>query len=189
MKRAIIVHCWSGYPNYCWYSFVKSELELAGFSVEVPEFPNTDAPREDAWVPFLREVVGHPDDQLFLIGHSIGCATIMRYLETLGAHEQIGGAVFVAGFTNDLGFPELSNFFKTPINFPLVRSKLKNGLIAIHSDNDPYVPLEFSEILNRELGAEIIIKSGMGHFSGPREEIGSCVELPVVVEAVNELSQ
>jgi hypothetical protein len=49
--------------------------------------------------------------------------------------------------------------------------------------------LEFSEVLNKELGAEIVIKNGMGHFSGPVDKEGSCTELPVVVEAVNELSQ
>ena len=27
MKRAIIVHCWDGYPEYCWYPYVKKELE------------------------------------------------------------------------------------------------------------------------------------------------------------------
>lgn len=188
MKRAIIVHCWSGYPNYCWYPFVKHELEHAGFSVEVPEFPDTDAPREDAWVPFLAECVGKPDGQLFLIGHSVGCVTIMRYLETLKLSEQVGGVVLVAGFTNNLGFDELKNYFETPLDFPRIRSKSKNGFIAIHSDNDPYVPLKFADVLNRELGAEIVIKHAMGHFSGPVDKEDSCTELPVVVEAVQELS-
>lgn len=26
MKRAIIVHCWDGYPEYCWYQSVKKDL-------------------------------------------------------------------------------------------------------------------------------------------------------------------
>jgi predicted alpha/beta hydrolase family esterase len=189
MKRAIIVHCWSGYPEYCWYPYVKKQLEVAGFSVQVPAFPDTDAPREDAWVPFLADCAGRPDDQLFLIGHSVGCITIMRYLETLKPGEQVGGVVLVAGFTDDLGFEELKNYFKAPLDFPKIRSKSKNGFIAIHSDNDPYVPLKFADVLNQALGAEIVIKHAMGHFSGPIDKEDSCVELPVVVEAVNELSQ
>ena len=27
MKRVIIIHCWEGYPKYCWYPYVKKELE------------------------------------------------------------------------------------------------------------------------------------------------------------------
>ena len=58
MKRAIIVHCWSGYPEYCWYQSVKGELEKAGFKVEVPAMPDTDAPNLGKWLPKLKEVVG-----------------------------------------------------------------------------------------------------------------------------------
>ena len=188
MKRAIIVHCWSGYPAYCWYPSVKKELEAEGFSVRVPEFPETDLPQQKLWVPYLAEQIGKPDDQLFLIGHSVGCIAILRYLETLKDGEQIGGAVFVAGFTDDLGFEELTNFFETPLDFALLRSKVKNGFIAIFSDNDPYVPLKFVDVFNKELGAETVVRSNMGHFSGPIDKEGSCVDLPVVVEAVNELA-
>lgn len=167
----------------------KKQLEAEGFSVQIPAFPDTDAPQQATWVPHLAKAVGKPDDQLFLIGHSVGCITILRYLETLKAGEQVGGVVLVAGFTDNLGFEELKNYFEMPINFALLRSKSKNGFIAIHSNNDPYVPLKFSEVFNQELGAEIVIKNAMGHFSGSIEKEDSCTELPVVVEAVNELSQ
>ena len=122
MKRAVIIHCWDGYPDYCWYPYVKKELEAKGFEVQVPAFPETDAPKLDAWLHVLKEKVGIPDGNTYLIGHSVGCITIFRYLESLAPGQKIGGVVLVAGFTDDLGFKELKNFFTTEIQFEKIKS-------------------------------------------------------------------
>lgn len=189
MKRAIIVHCWGGSPEYCWYPWVKKELEAKGFSVQVPAFPETDAPQQTKWVPFLKERIGKPDDELFLIGHSVGCITILRYLETLQEGERVGGVVLVAGFTDNVGFDELKNYFEAPIDFIKIKTKSKNGFIAIHSDNDPYVDMKFGDVFKKEFGAELIIKHAMGHFSGSVDKEESCTALPDVVEAVEKLAK
>ncbi len=186
MKRAIIVHCWGGSPEYCWYPSVKKELEGKGFQVEVPAMPDTDKPNLHTWLPKLKETVGRADKDTFLIGHSAGCITILRYLESLPDGEEIGGAVLVAGFLDDLGFAELKNFFETPIDFEKIKAKCKN-FVAIMSDNDPYVPLDRAATLKEKLGAEVIIKHGMNHFSGPVDKEESCVELPDVVSVIENL--
>jgi len=188
MSRAIIVHCWDGYPNYCWYPSVKEELEKINFKVEVPAFPHTDAPTEKDWVPFLANIIGEPDEDLFLIGHSVGCITILRYLETLGEGRAVGGVVLVAGFTDDIGYSELTNYFEDPVDFEKIKSRSKGEFVAIHSDNDPYVDLKYGDILRDKLGARLIVKHNMEHFSGPIGEEASCTELPDVVEAVKLLT-
>jgi hypothetical protein len=187
MKRAIIVHCWEGYPKYCWYPAVKSQLEDRGFSVKVPAFPETEAPKLDKWLPKLKEEAESPDEDLYLIGHSVGCITILRYLESLDEGEKVGGVVLVAGFTNDLGMEELKNFFTTDIDFEKIKSKA-NKFVAIHSDDDPYVPLEHGDIFRDKLSAELIIKPNSKHFSGPVDNEESCIELPEVVESVLHIS-
>lgn len=189
MKRAIIIHCWEGYPKYCWYPYVKKQLEGKGFKVKVPAFPETKAPKQNKWVPCLAKQVDHPDENLFLIGHSIGCITILRYLESLKDGERVGGIILVAGFTDDLGFKELKNFFEKPINFEKIKAKSKNGFVAIHSDNDPYVDLKFGDIFEKKLGAKVVIKHSMGHFSGAVENEKSCTELPDVIKSVEKLSK
>jgi hypothetical protein len=188
MKRAIIVHCWSGYPEYCWYPYVKKELETKGFQVVVPAFPETDAPQQDKWVPFLAGVVAFPDENTYLIGHSIGCATILRYLESLKIGQKISGAVLVAGFDEDLGFEELKNYFIVPIDFAKIKTHCLK-FVSIHSDNDPFVDIKFADVLQNKLSAKEIIKHNMGHFSGAVDEEASCVELPDVVEAIEEMSK
>ncbi len=183
MKKAIIVHCWGGYPEYCWYQDTKKKLEKNSFQVFVPQMPDTDKPNLKNWLPKLKEVADEVDEQTFLIGHSAGCITILRYLESLPENKKVGGVVLVAGFTDNLNFEELKNFFETPINFELIKSKA-NKFVAIHSDNDPYVPLFHGDIFREKLGAELIIKHNALHFSGEVDKEESCIQLPDVAHAV-----
>lgn len=186
MKKAIIVHCWDGFPGYCWYPYVKRELEKKDFLVEVPAFPETEKPILDNWLPVLKEKVGKPDENTYLIGHSVGCITILRYLESLD-NELLGGVILVAGFTDDLGFKELENFFTKEINFEKIRKHAKK-FTAIHSDNDPFVPMRHGDFLKEKLGAELIVKDNYKHFSGHVDKEESCVELPDVVENILKIS-
>lgn len=188
MKRAIVVHCWGGEPEYAWYPWVKKKLEVHGFFVAVPNMPDTENPKMNAWVPLLAEIVGEPDEELVLIGHSIGCATIMRYLETLSDAQKVGGVVFVAGFNENVGFDEIQTFFETPIiDLAKIKTKSKNGFFAIHSDNDPYVDMKYADILKEGLGAEVIVKHAAAHFSGATDGEDVCLELPDVTSSVEKL--
>lgn len=188
MKKAYIIHCWEGYPEYCWYPWVKKELKAKGFEVFVPEMPETAMPKMDLWVSKLQEIVGEPNENVYLIGHSIGCAAIMRYMEKLPEDQKVGGVVMVAGFNENVGFNEIQNFFETPIDLEKVKRQSKNGFIAIHSDNDPYVDLRYADVFKEKLSAEIIIKHNAKHFSGAIEGEDSCLELPDVVESIKKLS-
>lgn len=187
MKRAIIVHCWDGHPGYCWYPDVKARLEKAGFEVTVPAMPDSDAPELAKWLPVLEHVAEEPDRGLFLIGHSAGVVTILRYLETLEGDEKVGGVVSVAGFTDPLGYAELKNFFKTPLNYERIKSRA-GGFVALQSDNDAYVGTEQGEALRDRLGAKLVVMHDMDHFSGEPGEKGSCTSLPEVAMAVLELA-
>lgn len=188
MKRVVIVHCWDGYPEYCWYPQTKKELEVIGFQVLVPEMPETSLPKLSLWLPKLKEVIGEPSEDLYLVGHSIGVATILRYLESLDEDEKVGGVIMVAGFTDDLGFEELKNFFKTPINFEKIKTKAKK-FVTINSDNDPYVDVKYADIFKKNLGAKVIIKHKMGHFSGSVDDEKSVTSLPDVTDEVLRMSR
>ncbi len=181
MKRAIIVHCWGGNSNYAWYPWAKAELEKLGYQVTVPDMPDPDPPKLATWLPHLREIIGQSDDELVLIGHSIGTVTIMRYLETLEGG-QAGKVILVAGFTDQLGFKELENFFETKLDFDKIKTKSKNGFTVIQSDNDPFVSGQYGERLKEELGAKLIVKHGANHMSGAVDGEKACTELPELIE-------
>ena len=184
MKRAVIVHCWGGGPDYAWYPWVAKELEAKGLTVSVPEMPDTEEPQLTKWLATLKEVIGEPDEDLVLIGHSLGCVTIMRYLESLKKDQKVGKVILVAAFTDQIGFKELENFFKKPLNFEKIKAGSVEGFVVIQSDNDPFISEQYGNRLEDELGADLLIKEGAEHMSGPLLEPDSITELPDVVSEV-----
>ena len=189
--RVIIVHGWEGHPEEGWFPWLKYELEKRGFEVKVPQLPDADKPRIQNWVPALAKAVGTPDEKTFLVGHSMGCQTIARYLEKLQEDVKIGGAVFVAGFfkrlTNIEDDPDVQEIAKhwlaAPLDFKKVKQHL-NKSIAIFSDDDPYVPLDNQDYFRDKLGSKIIVEHKQGHFSGST----GTSRIPSVLEAVLKLS-
>ena len=192
MKRAIIVHGWDGYPEEGWFPRLKKELEAEGSSVFVPQLPKPDEPRINNWVPKLKEIVGNPDEQTYFVGHSMGCQTIARFLETLPKNIKVGGVVFVAGYFKRLTNLEddevvrsvVQEWLTTPLNLKAVKTHLKKS-VAIFSDDDPWVPSENQNDFRDVLDSKIIVMHAQGHFSGSRD---GCVELPVALDALLEVA-
>lgn len=183
-KRAFIIHGWGGNPEEGWFPWLKEQLEQKGFAVIVPEMPDTEHPQIGPWVDHLREVVEEVDDQTFFIGHSIGCQTVMRFLESLPEGKKIGGAVFVAGWFHLMGLgdeelPIAEPWLSTPIDCAKVLSHM-NPPKAIFSDNDDVVSISEKEIFENNLQADCVVLHGMGHFSGD----DGVTELPEVLTAV-----
>lgn len=169
MKRAIIVHGWSGNPEEAWFPWLKRQLEGKGYSVEVPAMPDTDHPTITAWVSKLAEVIGTPDSELVLIGHSIGCQTVLRYLATITT--SIGGMVLVAPWLrlHNLEGPAeeaiAEPWLHTPIDWNMVRHNYARTTL-LFSDDDPYVPMLNKDLFAAELAsAKITILHGLGHVN------------------------
>jgi predicted alpha/beta hydrolase family esterase len=114
-----------------------------------------------------------------LVGHSLGVITILRYLESLPEDVKIGGAILVAGFPEPIGFKELDSFFRIPLDYEKVKKSAKM-IIAIHSDNDPFVPIENGYLLRDKLGAELVIIPKSGHLN----EGDGYFKLPIALDYI-----
>ncbi len=172
MKRIIITHGWSGSPDANWLPWLTSELEKHGHEVVVPAMPDTDNPVIETWVGTLAEVVGTPDEDTYFVGHSIGCQTILRYLETINT--PVGGAVFVAGwFTlenmEDEKEEEIARpWIETPIDSEKVKSVLPQSVLVI-SDNDPYGAFEENIRRFGEIVTQTVVLPHAEHITGAEE--------------------
>ena len=185
MKNVYIIHGWGGHPEEGWFPWLKKELEEKGFKVFIPAMPDPAEPKIETWVPFLSKLVGTPNLDTFFVGHSIGCQTIIRYLETLPEGVKIGGAVFVAGWYNlrNLETEEEKRIAGPWVNTPRNDEKIKrvvNKAVAIFSDNDPFVLPENKESWKEKVGAKIIVEHNKGHFSGD----DGIINLPSALQAV-----
>ena len=171
MKRAVIVHGWDFNPSMHWYPWLREELEKRGYEVGIPEMPNTSEPKIEVWVAHLKKIIETIDENTLFIGHSIGCQTIMRYLESLPAQLKIKKVIFIAGWCKleNLEDEEVVRIAKpwlqTPINFEEIRQKIQN-LTVFLSDNEPYGCVEENtNIFKEKLGAKVIILEKKGHFT------------------------
>lgn len=191
-KRVFIIHRWDGKPTSDWYPWLRKELEIRGLEVIVPEMPNTEEPKIEDWVNHLKGIVGVADKNTYFIGHSIGCQTIMRYLEILDKNIKVGGALFVAGwfYLKNLESKEVEEIAKPWLKTPIDLNKVKNSLnylTIILSENDPYnYKEENRNKFEKELGADkTIVLKNKGHFT----EDEGITELPSALNSVLELAK
>ena len=184
-KRAFIIHGWDGCPDEGWFPWLKIELEKNGFQVHAPAMPESAEPKIEAWVSHLSKIVGDVDENTYFVGHSIGCQTILRFLESLPADKKVGGAAFVAGWFTLMTLKtdeekEIAKpWLETPIDFDKAKQHTKK-FFAVFSDDDEVVPQENKKLFEERLGAKTATEHAKGHFSGS----DGVKELPVILEAI-----
>lgn len=182
MKRVILVHGWQGCPGNHWKGWFRRELEARGIEVVEPNMPN-DSNRPEDWILKLQSVVGKPDENTVIVGHSLGCPTAIGYLMTLREREKIAGAVLVAGFVSKLsGYKPL---YLWDFNLEEVKEAKKhcNKFVSIGSTNDIDVPMEKVEELNNLVSGKLIAEDNKCHFC----EDDGVTELPSALDAVLEI--
>jgi uncharacterized protein len=188
-KRVFIIHGWGGSPNEHWLPWLADELQKQGYEVSSLAMPNPSNPIVADWVNHLAQSVGEVDEGTYFVGHSIGCQTIIRYLETQ-VGKKAGGCVLVAAWfklENLQPDEELiaHSWERNDIDYQKVMSVTKN-ITVINSSNDDYGAVEENKRLFEErLSAHVIILENMGHFT----QADGVTQLPPIIEAINKFSQ
>lgn len=180
MKNALIIHGVGGYPEENWFMWLKEKLERKGYKVWLPQLPNCDRPDVDLHNKFLLSGEFDFNNETILIGHSSGAVETLSLLDNLPYGKKIKKAILVAGFIDNLNREALDGLFIHKFNYDNIKSKV-DEIVLVHSDDDPYVPLEHGKFLKKVLNAKLIIKKGQKHFS-----IGSFgkkyKEFPLILE-------
>jgi uncharacterized protein len=135
------------------------EGTLAGPEV-VPLEPDPDEPVIGDCVAALGCVIdtnARAARGTILVGHSVGCQDILRYLATLPEGVAFPGLLCVAGWwTLDEPWASIRPWVETPIDLARVRDAL-DSIVVLLSDNDPYIA-DFAvngKIWKEKLGAEM----------------------------------
>lgn len=165
MKRVLVLHGTDGSSKDNWFLWLKRELEEKGFEVWVPNLPVSKKPNITRYNDFIfqnkRWIF---DENTSIVGHSSGAVAILGLLQHLPEGTKVNTCILVGSFKDDLGWEALNELFLEVFNFDLIKSRAKK-FIFIHSDNDPYCPLEHAQYLSGRLDGELIVKKGQGHFS------------------------
>jgi hypothetical protein len=186
--KFFLFHCWGADGKSCWSGWLGERLISSGMASAVltPDFPDSENPKLGAWLAKTRSLVTRfePSDDWVLIGHSLGCPTILRLLESFVKEEKVGCVILVAGFAKDLGIPEIRNFVDADFDWQKIKEKAEK-IIIINSDNDPYIKLEEAKRMQKLLGAELIVEHGAGHIN----EGAGFTEYPHLLEIIRVLSE
>ena len=161
----IIIHGVYANPESNWFPWIKKELESRGFEVIIPKFPTPLNQTPESWSRAISKYGDKISNETVLIGHSLGAAFILDYLEN--TNKKIKAVFLVAGFFKPVGSPydeSIRSFVDREFNWEKIKSSCKSFFVFA-SDNDQYIPLELSKELAKKLGAKIKIIHGGGHLN------------------------
>jgi len=191
-KRAFIIHGYLSNPHEAWLPWLKAQLEKSGYVVALPAMPHPDWPVIADWIGFIAKLVGEPDDGTVMIGHSLGCQAILRYLETVGATgTSVAKTVLVAGIFpvgmspaeaehETGGDAALVPWFVAGLD-PVKVKRAAGQCTVILSEDDPYIRIDQATATFRAtLDPRIVLERGKGHFN----EDSHLTELPSALAAV-----
>lgn len=185
MKRLCVIPRWAGGPEKDYYPWLRAALD--GLSprpfaeVLSPEMPNPQTPTIDAWTGHIREIVGTDAkllEKTVLLGHSVGCQAVIRYLATLPEGVQVAGVLCVAGwFSVDKPWETILPWMNTPVDDAAVRAHV-GKIVVLLSDNDPFTAdyAANAAAWKNRFGADVVFAPGRKHFND--------VEEPAVLETL-----
>ncbi len=169
MKKVFMVHGFGREPNGGWRPWLMGKLariDVWAFSLAMP---TPREPKKDEWVAEISRSIGLPNEDTFLIGHSLGVPAILNYVESLPVNSKIGGLVLVSGIINVI--PEkdkyipINHFFDKKFDYEKIKKICKNFII-IHGDNDANVPFVQAKELANNLSCDLIPVKNGGHLNG-----------------------
>ncbi len=184
--HVILVHGLVGSPENHWFPWLRKELEKRGYTTEALKLPRPALPAREDWIKTLAAAVKDPANTI-LIGHSLGCPTILYFLERYQGKEKIPQAVLVAGFGRKFLNPQVSHlqqkllhWLEDDLDFARIKNNCRS-FTCICSTNDPLVPYEEAVWLAKQLDAELVTERKL-HFMSVAGQ--GTTELPSVVQAI-----
>ena len=186
--HAILVHGWRGWPENAWFPWLRKELESRGWTVDAPTMPQPMTPERHAWVATLERTVqeaiqrGILPPKITLVGHSLGCPTILQMLERHQG-KPFAQVVLVSGFARNFGAPGVNLWMDRDIDFENIHPKVLHWSV-LHGKGDVVVPVPEGQWLADQLGVPLTHTEWPGHFM--HEE--GITKLPEVLHAVVSFS-
>ncbi len=131
--------------RYRFHSDWKARLqETLGteYDVLAPRMPNASDAQYAEWALLFKKILPLLDDNLILVGHSLGASFLVRYLSEEQVSKRIRATFIVAGaYSTDM--EDMTSEFAAPSSLALFEQQ-SGHVFLYHSKDDPVVP--FSEL-------------------------------------------
>ncbi len=144
-----------------WKPWLRKRLG-ENYQVIIPQMPNKNNAKYDIWKIWLEKFIPHLEDEVVLIGHSLGAAFMAKYLSENIFPVKISGVFLVSGVFNkgSDGLPLYS--FVLPEKISLQTEKI----FLYHSKDDPVVPFEHVYLFKNALPSATLRElDGLKHIN------------------------
>ncbi len=173
----ILAHGLAGNNQEIWFPWFKKTMEDRGYEVYIPNLSNSKRPKLNEWVRDLSKMKISKNRTVFLVGHSLGGATVCQYI--LKNKIKISKMILVAPTGPSMDAKNWSNIkndgaddeqIKMIKSFNVESKKLSaiakfvRESVVYLSDNDPYICQNVGNDY-KNLKARTILLKGKGHFS------------------------
>lgn len=184
--KFVILHGTDADHTSNWFPWLKAELEKRGHEVWVPDLPLAEQPNAQRYTAYLLSQGWDYDDNV-IIGHSSGSVEILALLSAMPESAKVRAAILVGSFTKrmleDPNWQMLAELFYEPFNFAHIKERA-NQFIFVHSEDDPYCPIDQAEELHEKLGGEFVRFHDKGHFSAALDP--AFTTFPELLDIINE---
>lgn len=194
MKNALILHGTDSTSESNWLPWLKAGLEKKGWKVWAPDLPEAKEPDIERYNKFLLSHPWEFNQDSVIVGHSSGAVATLGLLQALPLGTKVKEVILVGVFNEDMtthlmqrlfrkpytprilgkrifmwlkvasGIYSFKGLFGKPFDFEKIQSRAEK-FTFIHSNNDPYCPLEGAKYLAEKLGGTLTVLPGQWHFS------------------------
>ncbi len=185
MKKVFIVHGFLSQPNYGWQTWLMNKMEEINVYACALPMPTPDKPILNQWIETIEKVCSEPSDEIYLIGHSLGCQAILHFLEKTSS--SVSSVFLVAPPFEKINPEDMFSKLRATDNFYTILDNQKiissvKKITIIHARNDQKVPYEHAEKLAHFLSCELLTLEEGGHL-GRREGVS---ELPILLDSLKK---
>lgn len=164
LKNAIILHGTMGSPDINWFQWLKTELTKMGIDVWLPQLPDSNQPSLRQEADFVHaECPFTINGDTLVVGHSSGA--ILALVLAQENKVPVGAVVSVSVLhDNSLKWAPNNRLFDVDFDWSAIKANAPK-LLFVHSDDDPYVPLNQAQYVADNCKAEIVVLPDQGHFN------------------------
>jgi len=164
--KIILIHGLAATKKSNWFPWIETQVKHnLGLSLQSISLPHSKIPNRDKWLGSLNKEILCPDENTFFIAHSLGCITLLKYIEGLPDTIVVGGVILISAFDESLPLIPLINSFveRKPI-YGRIIPKVRN-IKVIGSTNDIIVPIKYTKKVAAQLHASVTEIQRAGHFT------------------------
>jgi len=153
-----------------WKNRIQTDLG-ENYEVFLPEMPNRRNAHYLEWKIWFKKIIDILDDNLILVGSSLGGIFLARYLAENKINKKLKAVILIATPFDDLNLTD----FKLPKSLLNFSNQCEN-IYLIQSKDDTLVPFEQVEKYKKALPmAKVIVFENRGHFN--QETFPEIIEL------------